>query len=274
MFTFDADMEWDVGLSWYHPTRVIHLVPGGDYGWRRGTGVLPVWSPDTLPSAVDIGAGSPTAIKFGTRSNWPERWRNALFIQDWAYGRILAVHLEKRGASYGGRSEVFLKGRPLNVTGLEFGPDGAMYFITGGRRTQSGLYRVSWSGAPNIAQVGSQSAKTIDVQRTTGDVWVRLNDSDHWMRYAARVELEARPVTDWSSRAFSESQPTAALTALLALSRCGDRVIQPKIIARINEFTGPGLGVEQQLLAIRALSVCFIRMGRPDANTLRRVLEL
>jgi glucose/arabinose dehydrogenase len=32
LFTYDADMEWDVGLSWYHPTRVLHLVPGGDYG--------------------------------------------------------------------------------------------------------------------------------------------------------------------------------------------------------------------------------------------------
>jgi glucose/arabinose dehydrogenase len=79
LFTFDADMEWDVGLSWYHPTRVLHLVPGGDYGWRRGTGVLPVWSPDTLPSAVDIGVSSPTAVKFGTKSNWPEPWRSALF---------------------------------------------------------------------------------------------------------------------------------------------------------------------------------------------------
>jgi glucose/arabinose dehydrogenase len=142
LFTFDADMEWDVGLSWYHATRVLHLVPGVDYGWRRGTGVLPVWFPDTLPSAVDIGLSSPTAIKFGTGSNWPEPWRSALFIQDWAYGRIIAVHLEKRGASYGGRSEEFLKGRPLNVTGLDFGPDGAMYFTTGGRRTRSGLYRV------------------------------------------------------------------------------------------------------------------------------------
>jgi len=274
LFTFDADMEWDVGLSWYHPTRVLHLVPGGDYGWRRGTGVLPVWSPDTLPSAVDIGAGSPTAIKFGTRSNWPEPWRNALFIQDWAYGRILAVHLEKRGASYVGRSEVFLKGRPLNVTGLEFGPDGAMYFITGGRRTQSGLYRVSWTGAPSIARPDAPTNEPSNARRSVGDVWARLNDSDHWMRYAARVELEARPVTDWAARALSESQPTAALTALLALSRCGARAIQTNVIARINEFTGPGLSAAQQLIAIRALSVCFIRMGRPDAATMGRVVKL
>lgn len=276
LFTFDADMEWDVGLSWYHPTRVLHLVPGGDYGWRRGTGVLPVWSPDTLPGAVDIGVSSPTAIKFATRSNWPEPWRSALFIEDWAYGKIYAVHLAKRGASHDGRSEVFLKGRPLNVTGLDFGPDGAMYFTTGGRRTQSGLYRVSWTGAPI-----SKSAPTGDPQAglETGapkqsELWSRLDNSDQWTRYAARVELESQPVNGWTERALTEKQTTAALTALLALSRCGERSVQPRLVARLNELASPGLEAEQQLLAIRALSVSFIRHGHPEEALARRTLNV
>lgn len=272
-FTFDADMEWDVGLSWYHPTRVLHLVPGGDYGWRRGTGVLPVWAPDSLPSAVDIGVSSPTAIKFGTRSHWPEPWRSALFIQDWAYGKIIAVHLEKRGASYGGRSEVFLQGKPLNVTGLEFGPDGAMYFTTGGRRTQSGLYRVAIAAPRQSAAVPIEKSAALSRGAATTDVWTRLNDADHWVRYAARVELEMSPVNDWSERALTEKNPFAALTALLALSRAGDAALQPRIISRLNHFAGPGLNAEQQLLAMRALSVCFIRMGAPDAETARRVRQ-
>ncbi len=32
MFTYDADMEWDVGAPWYKPTRINHIVPGGEYG--------------------------------------------------------------------------------------------------------------------------------------------------------------------------------------------------------------------------------------------------
>ena len=271
LFTFDADMEWDVGLSWYHPTRVLHLVSGGDYGWRRGTGVLPVWSPDTLPSAVDIGVGSPTAIKFGTKSNWPEPWRSALFIQDWAYGKIFAVYLEKRGASYGGSSEVFLKGRPLNVTGLDFGTDGAMYFTTGGRRTQSGLYRVSWTGARSIAPRETPKIAPGNALHP-GDLWPRLNSSDRWVRHAARVELETRPAAEWSAQALRESQPTAALTALLALSRAGDRSLQAKIISRVEELSAAKLSDEQELIAIRALGVCFIRMGRPNAETASRLL--
>jgi len=272
LFTFDADMEWDVGLSWYHPTRVLHLVPGGDYGWRRGTGVLPAWSPDTLPSVVDIGVSSPTAIKFGTRSNWPEPWRSALFIEDWAYGKIIAVHLEKRGASYAGRGEEFLKGRPLNVTGLDFGPDGAMYFTTGGRRTQSGLYRVSWTGAPGIGRTEALNTGPGHARRSVGGLWTRLNDFDHWVRHAARVELESQPVAEWSGRALAETQPTAALTALLALSRCGDGAFQPRLVSRLNELGSSGLSAEQQLIAIRALSVSFIRQGRPNEPVARKTL--
>jgi putative heme-binding domain-containing protein len=275
LFTFDADMEWDVGLSWYHPTRVLHLVPGGDYGWRRGTGVLPVWSPDTLPSAVDIGVSSPTAIKFGTKSNWPEPWRNALFIQDWSYGKIIAVHLEKHGASYTGRSEVFLKGRPLNVTGLEFGPGGAMYFVTGGRRTQSGLYRISVAASRQSAAIASSGGKVGGGFTTaaTGEVWPRLNSADRWVRHAARVELEATPAAEWSARALTESRPSAALTALLALSRAGERSLQPKIISRLEELSTAKLDAEQRLIAVRAFGICFIRMGRPNAETASRVLE-
>ena len=31
-FTFDSDMEWDIGLPWYRPVRLYHVVPDGEYG--------------------------------------------------------------------------------------------------------------------------------------------------------------------------------------------------------------------------------------------------
>src|SRR5690606_29404292 len=145
-FTFDADMEWDVRTPWYMPNRVLHLVSGADFGWRRGTGRFPARYVDTLPSVVDIGLGSPTAVFFGYGGRMPERYAEAFFICDWAYGRILAVHLRPEGASYAAETETFIAGRPLNVTDGCIGPDGALWFLTGGRGTQSGLYRVSYEG--------------------------------------------------------------------------------------------------------------------------------
>ena len=267
LFTFDADMEWDVGMPWYHPTRVLHLVPGGDYGWRRGTGVLPVWSADTLPSAADIGLGSPTAVKFGTKSNFQDPWRSALFILEWAYGKIYAIHLQPVGASYTGRAELFLKGRPLNVTGIDFGPDGAMYFTTGGRRTQSGLYRVSWTGSRTQITPPKQTPRST---KTAPAIWSALDSPDLWTRHAARVQLEMQPVLQWRERAFAEKRPTAALTALLALARAGEKDLQAPILSRLHEFASMSLSPEQQLIALRALAVCFIRMGKPETGSAQR----
>ncbi len=149
MFTYDADAEFDMGSPWYRPTRVNHLTLGSDFGWRRVTGQWPPHypdHPDNTPASLDIGKGSPTSVLFGTRSDFPRRYREALFILDWAYGRILAVHCLPHGASYLCEAETFLKGRPLNVTDLDFAPDGSMYLITGGRKTQSALYRIRFTG--------------------------------------------------------------------------------------------------------------------------------
>ncbi len=211
-FTYDADMEWDVGLPWYRPTRVIHLVSGADYGWRGASRALPAWMPDTWPAVCDIGKGSPTAVMFGTRSKWPEHWRRALYILDWAYGIIYAVHLTPQGSTYTGKHEVFLQGRPLNVTSLDFGPDGAMYFVTGGRRTQSGLYRVTWTGelpAPGMKPVDAgalaaakstrdQRHRLERLHRTEGgtdpakmrDIAAGLGSVDPFIKGAARVALQ------------------------------------------------------------------------------------
>ena len=135
LFTFDSDMEWDWGLPWYRPTRVNHCVTGAEFGWRSGSAVWPEYYPDSLPATINIGVGSPTGVKFGRGKNFPGDYRQALYILDWSYGRIFAVHLKPHGASYTAEAEVFVKGKPLNLTSLQFAKDGSMYFITGGRGT-------------------------------------------------------------------------------------------------------------------------------------------
>jgi len=99
LFTYDSDMEWDVGSPWYRPTRVLHVVPGGEYGFREGTAKWPAHHADSL-AAVNIGLGCPTGVTFGTKSNFPEKYRKAFFILDWTFGRILAVHLKPNGSTY------------------------------------------------------------------------------------------------------------------------------------------------------------------------------
>ena len=204
-FTFDADAEFDMGAPWYRPTQVKHLTRGADFGWRAVTGSWPPYFPDYPDNAqpvLDIGKSSPTGVKFGTRSHFPADYKKAFFILDWTYGRILAVHLAPNGSSYRGRAEVFLRGRPLNVTDLDFGPDGAMYFVTGGRGTQSALYRVRYSGPQTQppAQSEQQVSRNLEShllrtkRREATDLSVNvpkgIYHQDPLIRYTARIVLE------------------------------------------------------------------------------------
>src|SRR5690606_18145596 len=104
------------------------------------------------------GLSSPTGMEFGTRGDFPAPYRQSLFMGDWQHGRILAVTLEPHGASYACEYGVFLEGGALNVSDLTFGPDGALYFITGGRGSQSGLYRVAYTGTADVAADAAPTA--------------------------------------------------------------------------------------------------------------------
>ena len=235
LFTYDADMEYDFNTPWYRPTRVNHVVSGGEYGWRNGAGKYPEFYPDNLPATVNIGPGSPTGIAFGYGAKFPAKYQEALYIMDWSWGKIYAIQLKPQGASYVGVKEDFIQGAPLPVTDLAIHPqDGAMYFAIGGRKVQSGLYRVTYVGkeptdvvkpqpeAPSAEVIarntleqfhGKQDPKAADA------AWPHLSSTDRWLRFAARVVLEHQPHAGWSERAFAEKNATARLEALLALAR-------------------------------------------------------
>jgi hypothetical protein len=100
LFTYDSDMEWDVGLPWYRPTKIFHVTSGGEYGFREGSAKWPEYYPDSVATTADVGLGSPTGVKFGTNSNFPEKYRRAFYAMDWTYGRILAVHLKPDGSTF------------------------------------------------------------------------------------------------------------------------------------------------------------------------------
>ena len=146
LLTFDSDMEWDQGMPWYRPTRINHLTPGAELGWRSGWAKWPEYYIDSLPAVLNIGPGSPTGVVVYDHNKYPARYQNTLFACDWAGGRIYAVHLQRRGGTYSATSEVFLEGRPLNVTDIAVAPDGWLYFCTGGRDTAGGIYRIIWTG--------------------------------------------------------------------------------------------------------------------------------
>jgi putative heme-binding domain-containing protein len=141
LLTFDSDMEWDIGLPWYRPIRVCHTVPGADFGWRPWSGTLPAATTETLPPIIDLGRGSPTGMIFYEHRQFRRKY-GALFLGDWSRGRVLAMELERSGATYRGGVEEFVRGTAFSVTDLDVTPDGSLLVSTGGRGTGGGIYRI------------------------------------------------------------------------------------------------------------------------------------
>ncbi|TDU73412.1 putative heme-binding domain-containing protein [Prosthecobacter fusiformis] len=235
LFTYDADMEWDIGSPWYRPTRVNHCVSGADYGWRSGSGKWPGYYPDSLPTTLDIGPGSPTGVVSGKGAKFPAKYQRAVFINDWTYGTMWAINLQPKGGSFVAEKEEFVFGKPLPLTDVIIHPqDGAMYFAVGGRRTQSGVYRVIYAGKESTAPVEAlpmdEEAHTRltletlhaeggDPQKTLATAWPYLSHSDRHVRYAARVAIEKLPKDLWQEKALAETQPMAVIEGIIALAR-------------------------------------------------------
>jgi len=159
LFAFDADMEWDVGMPWYRPTRVVHATSGSEFGWRSGSGKWPTYYIDSLPPMVNIGPGSPVGVEFGYGLKFPAKYQKALFCCDWTFGTMYAIHTEPRMSSYKATKEEFLSRSPLPLTDVAAGPDGALYFSAGGRGTQSELFRAIYVGKESTSPTELHDAR-------------------------------------------------------------------------------------------------------------------
>ena len=287
LFTYDADMEWDMNTPWYRPTRVNLVASGAEFGWRNGGGKWPAYYPDSLPAVVDIGPGSPTGVGFGFGAKFPDKYQDALYILDWSYGKLYAVHLEAEGAGYTASVEEFISAQPLPLTDVVVGKqDGAMYFAIGGRRVQSGLYRVTYVGDESIGDDKAEPLTEAAKQRRELEAfhgrqdpkaveaaWPFLSSKDRWLRFAARIAIEHQPVASWQEKALAETDPVAATHAAIALARHGDEALQPKLLSLLNGIDWSKLSTSQKVDLTRAYALAFTRMGEPDDATRKKLAE-
>ena len=292
LFTYDADMEWDFNTPWYRPTRVCLVTSGSEFGWRNGAGKYPVYYPDTLPPVVNIGPGSPTGVCFGYGAKFPRKYQDAFFICDWSYGKLYAVHLTPEASAYKAEVEEFVTGTPLPLTDLVINPvDGAMYFAIGGRRTKSGLYRVTYSGEPvAVPRLGNGARSMIRLSlekyhgvkdpKAIDEAWPYLSDHDRFVQFAARVAIEHQDPNTWATKALAEQEPTRAIHALLALTRAsapcpehtkekkakGDPGLRGRILVALGRIDFPKLTDARKLDLIRVYHVLFNRFGPPTTE--------
>ena len=299
LFVYDADMEYDFNTSWYRPTRINHVVSGAEFGWRNGAGKYPEFYYDNLPATLNIGPGSPTGTTFGYGAKFPAKYQDAFFVLDWSWGKIYAVHLKPSGSTYTATKEEFVTGGPLPVSDAIIGQDGAMYFTIGGRRVQSGLYRVTYTGKESTAPVTSKPEITRASElrhelaafhgkadpKAVAFAWPHLSDKDRFIRAAARTVLEHNPVSEWETKALNEKNVTAQLEALLALTRmtgvcpthrAPDHVVntamRDKLWAALLKRDFKKLNNEQRMAYVRLTEIVLHRFGNPDDATVAAII--
>jgi putative heme-binding domain-containing protein len=289
LFTYDSDMEWDFGTPWYRPTRICHVTSGSEFGWRTGNGKWSPAYPDNLPPVLNIGQGSPTNLIYGMNAKFPAKYQHSLFAFDWSFGIIYAIQLTPNGASYNAKAEEFLSGSPLPLTDGVIGPDGALYFLTGGRRLESDLYRVYYEGAgkdeaPKSSDDSGEINNENKLRRAlekfhsgpqAGAVdfaWPNLKHEDRFVRYAARIAVEHQPVNEWQSRALKETDPTTLTLAIIALARQGKPDLKNALLQALMKVNYQKLSSEQQIDLLRAFEIIFFRMGNPEGVVKNQVV--
>jgi putative membrane-bound dehydrogenase-like protein len=218
LFTFDSDMEWDVNLPWYRPVRINHCIPGAEFGWRSGAKIWPDNYFDSLPTTVDIGRGSPTGVVFYEHTQFPEKYRGAMLNCDWSMGRIIVAYLERDGATYKGKWDNLVTGNPLNVSDIEIDRDGSVVFCTGGRNTEGGIYRVTYTG-------GAATTPKTPVAETLDDALALPQPQAAWSReLAAAVKTKLKDA--WAAgltKAVKSGTPAQKVRALMLLTQQGPK---------------------------------------------------
>ncbi len=281
LFAYDSDMEWDLGMPWYRPTRVNHATDGSDFGWRSGTPNPPSYFVDSLPPMIDIGPGSPVGVAFGYGTRFPAKYQKALYICDWTFGTMYALHLTPNGASYSATKEHFVARTPLPLTDVEPGVDGALYFTVGGRGTQSELYRVTYVGSESTAPVDGhdvdgaadralrreieQFHRRVEDQAAASSALIKhLGSPDRFIRVAARVGLEFQEPSYWLDQVLASNDPQVVINGAVAASKAAGRSDATKVFAALDRVDYSKLNESLQLDLLRAWQLAFVRLGEPD----------
>ena len=149
VFTYDSDGERDISLPWYRPTRVFHVLPGSNAGWRSRSWKRPDSFLDMPPAIAAFHRGSPTGVSCYQQRQFPKEFQGALFVADWTFGRVHAIPMRYYEGSYASDPIDFITGVGqfgFAPTDLAVGPDGSLYVSVGGRGTRGSVFKIEYTG--------------------------------------------------------------------------------------------------------------------------------
>lgn len=262
LFVYDADMEWDMGMPWYRPTRLCWAMPGSEYGWRNGTGKWPDYYEDSLPGVVDFGPGSPVGVVSGKGAKFPAKYQRSIYCLDWTFATIYVVQTQQEGHGYTGEWQEFLTAsQALPLTDATIGSEGNFYFATGGRRGGSKLWRIVYQGEESTANVWQTKEKTV------------AEGEDRYSRFQRRVAAELKG-PEAVRALIGKGSTLEQITALMGVARVGEAKDRETAVSELLAMDWSSFGREEQLAWLRSLGLVFIRMGEATEEERAQVLAL
>ena len=259
LYTYDSDGERDVSLPWYQPTRVFQMTPGSHAGWVSRSWKQPDSFLNMPPVLARLGRGSPTGVVCYRHHAFPEKYRNALFVLDWTFGRIIVIPRTRDGSISQGTPSTFLTARGqfgFAPTDIAVAPDGSLYFSVGGRGTRGSVYRIAIVASK--AKNTTEQTRTSDV--TSKDRIVKVLDSP-------------QPLSSWSRAIWEPLAEQLGEQRFIDAALNADLTEQQRIRAieiLTEQFKGISSDVTEQLLSAKPAAVrarAIWALGRTLSNT-------
>jgi quinoprotein glucose dehydrogenase len=234
---FTVDNNANVGGDNGETARIVHVVEGGDNGWRIGYQHLPdggPWDREDLwkggaayqiPPVAHLGHG-PAGLTHNPGTGLPPKYEGCFLLCDFP-GGVHSFRLKPKGASYElAGSEHFLW--DLFATDVEVGVDGAVYvtdWVQGFEKSQKGrIFRVAdpaLAGDARVLEVRRLLADGMSA-RSLDDLAALLGHADQRVRMAAQFELaERREEATLAATALQPGPSFARLHAIWGLGQIG-----------------------------------------------------
>ncbi|HYE98358.1 MAG TPA: PVC-type heme-binding CxxCH protein [Planctomycetota bacterium] len=227
------------------PCRLLHVVEGGDYGFkfrngRKGLHPFTAWNgelPGTLPMTAGTGE-APSGVVAYEAAGLPPEYRGTLLATSWGDHVLQRFRLVPKGASFVSVAETVVKGgEDFRPVGLAVGPDGALYLTDWVRKEyqlhgKGRIWRVRAKSAQPPASAPAIPADPEALTRmnavlATGKdalatVLPLVADPDPFLASAAITAIAKRADATFLHEHARAKDPRVRIGLLLAMRRTGD----------------------------------------------------